>query len=153
MAEMKDNPSHASFISPIASLFEKQTDNWFIQLFRYCFVGGFAFLVDYGLLALLTEVFGLHYLLSATLSFIAGLIVNYLLSTYWIFRKSIIDNKWVEFLAFSVIGIIGLGFNTFLLYLFTDLGHIHYLVSKLLTAAIVLLWNFWARKIILFKKG
>jgi putative flippase GtrA len=54
------------------ALFAQKTNKVFIQLFRYTFVGGFAFLVDFGLLFFLKEVCGLHYLLSATLSFIAG---------------------------------------------------------------------------------
>ena len=131
-------------------LFLKETDNWFIQLFRYCFVGGLAFIVDYGLLVLLTEVCGLHYLISATISFIAGLIVNYLLSTSWIFRQSKLENKWAEFIVFAIIGVIGLGLNNLLLYLFTDIIHIHYMISKLITTGIVMIWNFGARKIILF---
>ena len=136
----------------IYSLFLEETDSWFIQLFRYCFVGGLAFLVDYGLLVFLTEVVGLHYLVSATISFIAGLVVNYFLSTSWIFRKSKLENKWAEFLIFAFIGIIGLGLNNLLLYCFTDKIHIHYMISKLLTTAIVMIWNFGARKIILFTK-
>lgn len=136
----------------LKKIFLEETDNWFIQLFRYLFVGGAAFLVDYGLLVLLTEVCGLHYLVSATISFIAGLIVNYLLSTSWIFRKSKMENKWAEFLIFSIIGVVGLLLNNLLLYLFTDLAHIHYMISKLITTAIVMLWNFGARKIILFNK-
>lgn len=128
------------------------TDNGVIQLFRYLFVGGFAFLVDYGLLVLLTEVFGLHYLVSATLSFLAGLVVNYLLSTSWIFRRSTLENKWTEFLIFAIIGVVGLGLNNLLLYLFTDKCGIHYMISKLLTTALVMLWNFGARKMILFNK-
>lgn len=43
----------------IKSLFVGDTDNTFIQFFRYCFVGGFAFVVDFGVMTLLTEVFGL----------------------------------------------------------------------------------------------
>ena len=136
----------------IQRLFIAETDNWFIQLFRYLFVGGFAFLVDYGLLVLLTEVCGLHYLVSATISFIAGLVVNYLLSTSWIFRKSKLENKWAEFAIFAVIGVVGLVLNNLLLYLFTDLAHIHYMISKLLTTALVMIWNFGARKFILFNK-
>lgn len=136
----------------LKKIFLEETDNWFIQLFRYLFVGGAAFLVDYGLLVLLTEVCGLHYLVSATISFIAGLIVNYLLSTSWIFRKSKMENKWAEFIIFSIIGVVGLLLNNLLLYLFTDLAHIHYMISKLITTAIVMLWNFGARKIILFNK-
>ena len=133
-------------------LFVDRTDNWFIQLFRYLFVGGFAFLADYGLLVLLTEVFGLHYLVSATISFLAGLVVNYLLSTSWIFRKSTLENKWAEFLIFAVIGVVGLGLNNLLLYLLTDKLHIHYMISKLITTALVMIWNFGARKIVLFNK-
>ena len=132
------------------SFFLKETYNWFIQLFRYCFVGGLAFLVDYGLLVFFTEVVGLHYLISATISFIAGLVVNYLLSTSWIFRKSKLENKWAEFIIFAIIGVIGLGLNNLLLYLFTDKVNIHYMISKLLTTAIVMIWNFGARKFILF---
>ena len=33
----------------IKQLFSGDTDNTFIQFFRYVFVGGFAFVVDYGL--------------------------------------------------------------------------------------------------------
>lgn len=136
----------------IRRFFIAETDHWFIQLFRYCFVGGFAFLVDYGLLVLLTEVCGLHYLVSATISFIAGLVVNYLLSTSWVFRKSKLENKWAEFAIFAIIGVVGLLLNNLLLYLFTDLAHIHYMISKLLTTALVMIWNFGARKIVLFSK-
>ena len=133
-------------------LFVAPTDNWFIQFFRYFFVGGFAFVVDYGLLVLLTEVFGLHYLVSATISFIAGLVVNYLLSTSWVFRKSTLENKWTEFLIFAIIGVVGLGLNNLLLYLFTDKLNIHYMISKLLTTALVMVWNFGALMVILFNK-
>ncbi len=132
------------------TLFVDETSNGFIQLFRYLFVGGFAFVVDYGLLYALTEWAGLYYLVSASISFLAGLVANYLLSTGWIFKTSKMDNKVGEFVIFSIIGVIGLGLNSLLLYAFTDWIHIHYMISKLLSAAQVMLWNFFARKIILF---
>jgi len=135
----------------IRKLFVEETDNWLIQLFRYCFVGGFAFLVDYGLLYALTEFCGCHYIVSATISFIAGLIVNYLLSTWWIFRKSKLKNKAAEFTIFALIGVVGLILNNVLLYVFTDLLGIYYMISKLITTALVMIWNFAGRKIILFK--
>lgn len=131
-------------------LFE-ETTNWKIQLFRYVFVGGFSFIVDYGLLFLLTEFFHFHYLISATISFIAGLVVNYLLSTKWIFRKSKLSNTTLEFIIYGIIGVVGLILNNILLYVFTDLLNIHYMISKLITAVIVMGWNFFGRRIILFK--
>lgn len=136
-------------------LFEKllinDTNNWFAQLFRYTIVGGLAFVVDYGLLFILTEYFHFHYLLSATISFIAGLVVNYMISTRWIFRHSKLENRMMEFVIYSLIGVIGLLVNNAMLYLLTDYLHIHYMFSKLITAAVVMGWNFVGRKVILFK--
>ena len=71
----------------IKGLFVGKTDNTFIQFFRYCFVGGFAFLVDFGVLTFLVEVFGVPHVAAATISFIAGLATSYVLSTFWIFRR------------------------------------------------------------------
>lgn len=137
--------------SIIEKIFVQPTNNSIIQLFRYCFVGGFAFIVDAGGLFVLTEYAGMYYLLSASVSFVLGLVVNYLLSTAWIFRKSKLKNKWAEFLIYSVIGVVGLGLNALFLWLFTDGLHIYYMLSKIITAALVMLWNFIARKYILFK--
>ena len=79
-------------------IFYGASDNLLIQFVRYFFVGGFAFIVDFGLLYILTEYAGLHYLLSATLSFIAGLVVNYIISCIWVFNNSKFRNRIVEFL-------------------------------------------------------
>ena len=101
-------------------IFYGASDNLLIQFVRYFFVGGFAFIVDFGLLYILTEYAGLHYLLSATLSFIAGLVVNYIISCIWVFNNSKFRNRIVEFLFFAAIGVVGLGFNDLLIWLFTD---------------------------------
>ena len=43
-------------------------------------VGVIAFVIDYGSLALLTEVFGVNYLVSATIPFTVSVVFNYLAS-------------------------------------------------------------------------
>ena len=138
--------------SAVSLLLKDKTNNPFIQFFRYCFVGGLAFLVDYGLLYILSDKVGLHYLVSACISFIAGLIVNYLISTYWVFSESKFQDKRKEFTIFAIIGVIGLALTEGLMWLFTGVFHLHYMLSKIVTAALVLIWNFVARKIILFTK-
>ena len=42
------------------------------QIMKFGVVGVIAFVIDYGLLALLTEAFGVNYLVSATISFTAS---------------------------------------------------------------------------------
>lgn len=132
-------------------LFYGTTDKLLIQFVRYFFVGGFAFVLDLGLLYILTEYAGLHYLLSATLSFIAGLLVNYIISCLWVFSNSKFKSRIVEFLFFAAIGVVGLGLNDFLIWLFTDCIGTHYMFSKIVAAAVVYLWNFFARKYLVFR--
>ncbi|WP_293667307.1 GtrA family protein [uncultured Parabacteroides sp.] len=132
-------------------LFVYKTNNLLIQLIRYTIVGGLAFIVDFGLLFLLTEYFGLYYILSATCSFLAGLLVNYYISTAWVF-ESTIKSKQLEFTLFSLIGMVGLGLNDLLIWTFTEKFHIYYMLSKLITAILVYLWNFLGRKYLVFSK-
>ena len=128
-----------------------KTDNVFIQLIRYTFVGGFAFIIDFSLLWFLTDICDIYYLISATISFFVGLIINFFLSKKWIFNKSKVDNKKLEFLFFALIGIVGLGLNDLFIWFLTDYCNIHYLVSKIIAVFLVYLWNFCARKYLLYK--
>ena len=131
-------------------LFFKKSNQILIQLFRYTFVGGLAFIVDFGLLFFLKEIFGIHYILSATLSFIVGLCINYFISIYWVFTDSKNINRKLEFLYFGLIGLVGLGLNDILIWFLTDRISIYYLISKIITAILVYLWNFFARRYLLF---
>lgn len=132
-------------------LFFGDTDNSINQLLRYTVVGGVSFLVDYSILFSLTKYVGLYYLISATISFLVGLVLNYILSTHWIFKKSRLSNKSVEFTVYGLIGVVGLLLNSILMYLFTDVLQIHYMLSKLVAASLVMIWNFYGRKVVLFE--
>lgn len=97
--------------------FSGDTDNTFIQFFRYVFVGGFAFVVDYGIMTALVELCRFDPVIAATISFVAGLLVNYVLSTFWIFKNSKIKNRLAEFAAFAAVGVVGLGINAAIIWL------------------------------------
>ncbi|MBT9151516.1 MAG: hypothetical protein DDT40_01712 [candidate division WS2 bacterium] len=132
-------------------LLKDGTDNTSIQLFRYVFVGGVAFLVDFGSLYLLTEFFGIYYLTSAAIAFLLGLITNYILSISWVFNKRTLNNIKIEFGVFTIIGIVGLALNVVFIWVFTEKLQLYYLYSKIISAVIILFWNFFARKFTLFR--
>lgn len=134
----------------LTALLKDKTDNTFIQFFRYLFVGGIAYIVDFGFLFILTEYVHLHYILSASLSFLAGLLVNYAISKIWVFSKGTVVNKQVEFMIFGLIGLVGLALNAGFMFLFTSFFSFHYLISKIQATVFVYLWNFTARKFLLF---
>lgn len=134
------------------ALFRDKTDSTLVQLIRYTFVGGIAFLVDFGTLYALTEGAGLHYLVSAALSFGLGLLTNYGLSVAWVFQRRRLRSRWAEFGVFGLIGLVGLGFNEVTIWLLTEKLGLHYLMSKIASTVCVYLWNFFARKFALFSK-
>lgn len=120
------------------------------QFFRYAVVGGSTFVLDTGLLWLLTEFWQLYYLWSAAMSFIAGVAVNYQLCRCWVFQSHAYQCKTIEFSIFACIGLAGLGGNELLLWFFTQHWGCYYLHSKMLAALCIFCGNFYLRKVILF---
>lgn len=134
----------------LSNWLKKRTGNIYIQMFRYFVSGGIAFVVDFLLLYLLTEKIGLHYIVSTIISFLAGLTITYLLSIYWVYDNRRFDNRKIELTIFILLGAVGLALTSFLMWLFTDIFHIYYMISKIFTTIVVSLWNFIAKKILLF---
>lgn len=116
-------------------------------------MGGTAFLLDFSTLFLLTRFLGLHYLLSGGIAFGLGLATNYLLSISWVFNVHRLENRFAEFGVFAVIGLVGLLLTEVLLWFFTEKLSLHYLISKLASVFFVYLWNFSARRYLLFHKA
>jgi putative flippase GtrA len=126
-----------------------KSDSFRIQFVRYAFVGAVAAVVDIFSLFALTDWAGLHYLISAMVAFVAGLIINYLLSRVWVFQSVYSPSR--EFIIFAIIGIIGLALNELFLYFFVDLLGIWYMAAKVISVGLVLIWNFLARRRFAFK--
>ena len=120
------------------------------QLFRFGIVGGLAFLIDYGLLFLLTEVFNIHYLISSVISFIVSLVFNYILSIKWVFDVTK-KQTYKEIIIFIILSVIGLGINQLIMYIGVDIFEIYYMLVKIGATIIVMIWNFITRKIFIEK--
>lgn len=132
--------------------FIQKTQNNFLMLFRYLFVAGAAFTVDFGLLILFTQLVGVNYLIAATMSFCVGVVVNFSLSVKWIFPKSKFTKLHHEFAGVMFIAIIGLVLNDLILWSLTSKLGIFYLYSKLIATILIFFWNFFIRKSLLYKK-
>ncbi len=127
------------------------TENTAIQAFRALFVGGVAFIADAGILWLLSLI-GLHYLICAAISFIAGVAVNYILSGKFVFTAGSGLGKGGEVLIYVLVSLVGLGITEILLWVFTEKLGLFFMVSKCIAALIAFGWNFTARKLILYRK-
>jgi len=131
-------------------LFLEKTHNIKIQFFRYLFVGLAAFAADFATLYLMTDLFGVHYLISNFFGFLVGLSCNYFLSVLWVFSNRKLADRKKEFMAFALIGIIGLLINQLVMWGLTDLSGIYYMYSKIVATGVVFFWNFFGRRHIVF---
>ncbi len=134
------------------------------ELLRYLVVGAIAALVDLGVLALFTEIIfksdkgPLALTISTAAGFICGLVANYLLSMLFVFvnaeQKEKNKQKAKTFIIFALVGIIGLILTEVLMHLgmlvFPDEGY-WYLLLSCFVKGVVMLWNYFGRKIFVYK--
>jgi putative flippase GtrA len=131
---------------------QRPTDHISLELVRYTVVGGLASIVDVGMLVVLIRYMGVYYLHAAAIAFCFGLLTSYMLSIAWVFHERKFQNPFVELGLFTLIGGIGLLGNGVCMWFLTEYAHLHYLFSKMVSALFVFLWNFLAKKYVLFHR-
>lgn len=119
------------------------------QIMKFGVVGVIAFVIDFGVMVFLTEVFGIDPVISATVSFIISVVFNYAASMRYVFSHREGMSRTREFAIFVVLSAIGLGINDLLIWAGTDLASFDYRLVKIFATAVVMVWNFVTRKIFL----
>ena len=134
----------------LRALFLDPNEDARLQFFRYLFVGAASFVADTAVL-LATSVFIRRSWIYVTVGFLVGVTVNYWLSKRMVFQKKR-RRPGIEFLSVLLISVIGLLLTNWLFDLFFALfarvvsEYGTKLFAKCLSAALVLIWNFCARK-------
>ena len=122
------------------------------QIVRFGIVGVIAFIIDYAVLLTLTEVFGVHYLVSSAIAFVVSVIFNYILSILFVFETDNSRGKGAEFTLFAAMSAGGLGINQLMMWLLSDMIFMPYQLSKFLATGVVMVYNFVTRKLFLERK-
>ena len=102
------------------------------QIIRFGLVGFLCFFIDYGLLLALTELAG-----------------NYLLSMKFVYEARARENRTGEFITFVLLSLVGLLINQLVMWVAVEFLGIWYQLAKIGATAIVMVYNFVSRKIII----
>ncbi|MBX5460027.1 MAG: GtrA family protein [Steroidobacteraceae bacterium] len=129
---------------------ELQLRSWFRELWGYGAASVVALATDMGLLALLVSAASVHYLAAATISFLTGGAVLYVLSVTLVFRFRRMENRTLEASVFLALGAVGLVVNASVMHVAVEVGHLHYMFAKLIAAAGTFGTNFVLRRHFLF---
>lgn len=122
-----------------------------LEFAKYLLSSGLALSLDMGLYSL---GLALHLPLpvAAALGFGAGLLLVYLLSTRWVFQEHSLEDRRQEFLLFAGIGVAGLLLTEALLWVQVSRLGVGPHLAKVFSAGFVFLFNFGARKALLFSR-
>lgn len=118
------------------------------QIIKFGLVGVVATVIDFLVLTVLTELFGVYYLTSAAAGFIISTIFNYLASMRYVFKSRFTaSERHKELLLFVTLSVIGLVLNQFFMWLFVEQFGLFYVLSKIAATVFVMAWNFISRKL------
>ncbi len=119
------------------------------QFLKFGVVGVIAFAIDYGVLMLLSQVFGMDPVLAAGISFCVSVIFNYLASMRYVFTHREDLSRTREFVIFIVLSAVGLAINEACMaagVAVLGTSALMVTVTKLFATAVVMVWNFFSRK-------
>jgi putative flippase GtrA len=109
-----------------------------------------ALFIDVSILWILVRFLSLNYLLAATISFLCGATVAYLISIRLAFHHHRLQSRRAEFISFVAIGVPGLAINAGVISIAVESLGLHYLVAKSMAACVTFGCNFLARRQLLF---
>ena len=135
------------------------TNNEFVKIILYLFVGGTAALVEWGLFYLffyyLLVGLGLSVdtltMVATTLAFGLSTLYHYFLGNILVFDSGSKYDKSKELSLVFLVSIMGLVFNLVLMYVFVGLLSWQPMLAKVITSCIVVVWNYLSRKKWIFK--
>lgn len=124
----------------------------FKQIFKFVIVGGLSFVLDFILYYIFTRFIHIPEMIAQVMSFSLSLIFNYMLSMKFVFVAKDNLKKHHEFMIFATLSVLGAGLNWALFYVMVYVFLISDLITKVVVAGVVMVFNFVTRKLFIEKK-
>ncbi len=113
------------------------------KFIKFGVVGFSGLLVDYGITWFSKEKLRIQKYIANAMGFCTAATSNYFLNRYWTFQSTNPEIA-LEYTHFLMVSLIGLGINTFILWLIVRHTKINFYVAKFFAIIVVTMWNFFA---------
>lgn len=114
------------------------------KLLRFAIVGGSGTVVSLATIYFFTDVTHIHYLISNILAFIFSVSWNFIFNSLWTFGKE--KSGLIGYGKYVMTSMVTMGIGEALLYLFTSVFGIWYLISSVVTIPITFIFNYTLSK-------
>ena len=123
-----------------------------VRFLKFCVVGAIGAIVDFSLLNLGIQVFGLPKWLANTFSFFAAVLSNFYWNRHWTYPETRGDPIGPQLSRFMFVNIGGYAINQAIFlsldrYVFSDWGPWGYNLAKVIAIGVVLFWNFGVNRV------
>ena len=119
------------------------------QMVKFGGVGAVCTAIDFACLYALREFMGVDVLVASGLAFAISVVVNYCLSVRFVFNVDESKSKLRNFVLFIIFSVIGLVLTEIIMYVGAELLVVNYLLVKVISTVIVMVFNFVTRKMFL----
>jgi dolichol-phosphate mannosyltransferase len=119
------------------------------KMVGFAISGGIGTIVNIAALYILTEYFGLYYILSSILSNEAAIINNFTLNEFFVFGRHVnykIKPTWKRIATYHVVSILGIPVTTALLWVFTEIFNVYYIYSQIIAIFIIFFVNYFVNR-------
>ena len=134
------------------------------EALRFAVTGGICFLIEFAALVGLRDGLGLDTLIATPAAFLISVVVNYAMCVRWVFPVAG-EQRNAARLGFLLTSVMGLLLNEGLMLLFRtvfgedgvlltagEFSLAQYMVNKVLATLIVMIWNYFTKRWILYRK-
>lgn len=132
------------YILHIIMLFKKSEDGK--RMTKYCSVGIVGIAINSIVLFSLTSVIGMFYILSAAIAHEVSIISNFLINNRWTFKGLTKSNDTPSVikraLRYNVLKIGGIMMSIFLLFIFTEILSINYIIANIMSISVGVVWGY-----------
>ena len=128
-----------------------------VRFLKFCVVGIIGAVVDFGILNLAIQVFGLDKWLANTFSFSTAVVSNFLWNRFWTYPESRQHPVGPQLGQFFLVNLGGYGINQAIFlsldrYAFSAWGTWGYNLSKVIATGVVLFWNYGVNRVWTYRK-